>query len=213
LDVMQVSELFGYAASLLVFAAFYMKCMVPLRVVAIASNIAFITYAWIDGLIPILVLHGALLPLNLLRLFHLRRLEHKVERAVEDERSIELLLPLMRRVTIRSAEMLCGGRCVSDELYYIVRGTLYLPEVKKEIGPGFWFGEIALFSHSEQKTVRAVAKTECIAMVLTGKAALAALSQQPQLGIPLLRIVMVTTLQNADFQTKLFHSETERLRA
>jgi len=117
---MQVSELFGYAASLLVFVAFYMKGMVPLRVVAIASNIAFITYAWIDGLMPILVLHGALLPLNLLRLLQLRRLEHKVERAVGDERSIELLLPLMRRVTIRSAEMLCGGRCVSDELYYIV---------------------------------------------------------------------------------------------
>jgi CRP-like cAMP-binding protein len=210
---MQVSELFGYAASLLVFVAFYMRGMVPLRVVAIASNIAFITYAWIDGLMPILVLHGALLPLNLLRLLQLRRLEHNVERAVEDERSIELLLPLMRRVTIRSAEMLCGGRCVSDELYYIVKGTLYLPEVKKEIGPGFWFGEIALFSHSGRTTVRAIAKTECVAMVLTGKAALAALVQQPQLGIPLLRVVMVTTLQNADFQTKLFHSETERLRA
>jgi len=207
---MQVSELFGYAASLLVFVAFYMKGMVPLRVVAIASNIAFITYAWIDGLMPILVLHGALLPLNLLRLLQLRRLEHKVERAVEDERSIELLLPLMRRVTIRSAEMLCGGRCVSDELYYIVKGTLYLPEVKKEIGPGFWFGEIALFSHAAQKPVRAIAKTECVAMVLTGKAALAALVQQPQLGIPLLRVVMVTTLQNADFQTKLSHSETYR---
>ncbi len=73
---MHVSELFGYSASLLVFAAFYMKSMVPLRVVAIASNIAFMTYAWIDGLTPILVLHGALLPLNLLRLSQLRRLEH-----------------------------------------------------------------------------------------------------------------------------------------
>jgi hypothetical protein len=207
---MQVGELFGYAASLLVFAAFYMKSMVSLRVVAIASNVAFITYAWIDGLTPILLLHGALVPLNLLRLFQFRRLEHEIEHAVEDERSIELLLPLMRRVTIRPAEMLCGGKCVSDELYYIVKGTVYLPEVKREIGPGFWFGEIALFSHSEQKTVRATAKTECIAMVLTGKAALAALVQQPQLVIPLLRVVMVTTLQNADFQTKLFHSETYR---
>jgi hypothetical protein len=74
--VMHVGEFFGYSASLLVFAAFYMKSMVPLRVVAIASNIAFMTYAWLDGLTPILVLHGALLPLNLLRLSQLRRLEH-----------------------------------------------------------------------------------------------------------------------------------------
>jgi CRP/FNR family cyclic AMP-dependent transcriptional regulator len=157
---MQVGELFGYSASLLVFTAFYMKSMLPLRAVAIASNIAFMTYAWIDGLTPILVLHSALLPLNLLRLFQLRSFARQIENAVEDERSVELLLPLMRRVTIRPAEMLCDEKCVADELYYIVEGTVYLPEVKKEIGPGFWFGEIALFSHSPQKTVSAIARTK-----------------------------------------------------
>ena len=39
----------GYCASLLVFCSFYMKTMIPLRGVAIASNIAFMTYglaAW-----------------------------------------------------------------------------------------------------------------------------------------------------------------------
>jgi len=75
--------------------------------------------------------------------------------------------------------------------------------VKTVIQPRYSFGEIALFSHAAQKPVRAIAKTECVAMVLTGKAALAALAQQPQLGIPLLRVVMVTTLQNTDFQTML----------
>jgi hypothetical protein len=34
----------GYLASVLVFAAFCMKEMIPLRVVAICSNIAFLTY-------------------------------------------------------------------------------------------------------------------------------------------------------------------------
>ena len=68
---MDLGELFGYLASLLVFIAFYMRCMLPLRIVAIASNVAFISYAWIDGLTPILLLHGALLPLNVLRLLEL----------------------------------------------------------------------------------------------------------------------------------------------
>jgi CRP-like cAMP-binding protein len=98
-------------------------------------------------------------------------------------------------------------------LYYIVEGTLFLPEVRSEIGPGYWFGEIALFARSERKTVRAIAKTKCIAMVLTGKAALAALAHQPQLGIPLLRVATVTTLQNAEFQTRIFRSKAEHLQA
>jgi CRP/FNR family cyclic AMP-dependent transcriptional regulator len=56
-----------------VFGTFYMKRMLPLRLTAIASNIAFIGYAWASGLTPILVLHATLLPLNLLRLAEQRR--------------------------------------------------------------------------------------------------------------------------------------------
>ena len=67
------ADLFGYVASFLVFGTFYMKQMLPLRLTAIASNVAFIAYAWQNGLTPILLLHGALLPLNVLRLVEQRR--------------------------------------------------------------------------------------------------------------------------------------------
>jgi hypothetical protein len=67
------ADLFGYVASILVFGTFYMKQMLALRLTAIASNVAFIAYAWANGLTPILLLHGALLPLNLLRLVEQRR--------------------------------------------------------------------------------------------------------------------------------------------
>ncbi len=58
----------GYLASALVLAAFGMKDMVNLRIVAICSNIAFIAYALVLHLQPILVLHVFLLPLNSWRL-------------------------------------------------------------------------------------------------------------------------------------------------
>jgi hypothetical protein len=45
-------------------AAFGMKDMVNLRIVAICSNIAFITYALVLNLLPVLILHVVLLPLN-----------------------------------------------------------------------------------------------------------------------------------------------------
>jgi hypothetical protein len=61
-------EACGYVASGLVLAAFYMKEMVPLRIVALASNLAFIAYGLALDLAPIWLLHLLLVPLNVCRL-------------------------------------------------------------------------------------------------------------------------------------------------
>jgi hypothetical protein len=58
----------GYVASTLVLAAFYMRDMIPLRLVALLSNLAFIGYGLALGLTPIWLLHALLLPLNGCRL-------------------------------------------------------------------------------------------------------------------------------------------------
>ena len=58
----------GYLAASLVFATFCTKRMVQLRALAIASNIAFISYGYLGKLWPILILHAAMLPLNIHRL-------------------------------------------------------------------------------------------------------------------------------------------------
>jgi hypothetical protein len=62
------AEIVGWMASGLVLAAFYMEAMVPLRLVAMASNVAFIVYGYLGDLPPILLLHLGLLPLNAWRL-------------------------------------------------------------------------------------------------------------------------------------------------
>jgi CRP/FNR family cyclic AMP-dependent transcriptional regulator len=61
-------EVAGYIASSLVFLTFYMRRMVPLRLVALCSNVAFLTYAIALHLAPIAILHGALIPVNIIRL-------------------------------------------------------------------------------------------------------------------------------------------------
>jgi hypothetical protein len=62
------TNLIGYIAASLVFAAFCAKRMVPLRTLAIASNVAFISYGSLLGLWPIVLLHISMLPMNILRL-------------------------------------------------------------------------------------------------------------------------------------------------
>jgi hypothetical protein len=58
----------GYIASLLVFLTFYMKHMIPLRIVALFSNAAFLTYGIGLHLLPVVLLHSALIPINIYRL-------------------------------------------------------------------------------------------------------------------------------------------------
>jgi hypothetical protein len=43
--------------------------LIALRSIAIASNLTFIAYASVAHLLPVLVLHAALLPINLWRLW------------------------------------------------------------------------------------------------------------------------------------------------
>src|SRR5262245_21253661 len=59
----------GYLASGLVFAAFCMKDIIPLRAVAVGSNLAFLTYGLALGLVPVWLLHAVLLPINCWRLW------------------------------------------------------------------------------------------------------------------------------------------------
>jgi hypothetical protein len=194
---MNEGDLFGYAASFLVFTTFYMRRMIPLRLTAIASNLAFISYAWPNQLTPILVLHGALLPLNLYRLVELRRLIKKVIKASSDQFSIDALLPLMQRKSVDANDVLFNANDPAEALYYVLEGTLHLPELDKEMGPGSILGEVGIFSDTGRRTASAVAKTDCIVMSLTKAAVLSALVHHPLLGIHLLKMVTARMLENA----------------
>lgn len=194
---MSFGEFFGYVASVLVFTTFYMKTMVPLRLVAIGSNVAFIIYALWGGLTPILILHALLLPLNTLRLVQLRNLSRQVERAARETFSPRALLPLMRHREIKANETLFSANDPASELFYVVEGTLFLPEIQQEIGPGSFLGEFALFSESGRRTATAVAQTDCTLMSLTRGAVFTALVQEPRLGIHLLKLITTRFLQNA----------------
>jgi hypothetical protein len=62
----------GYAASSAVLATFLMRTMLPLRLVAIVSNVLFVIYGYAANIEPVLFLHVVLLPINALRLIALR---------------------------------------------------------------------------------------------------------------------------------------------
>jgi len=61
-------DVLGYAASIAVLATFLMQTMLPLRFVAILSNILFLLYGYYAHIPPVLFLHATLLPINVVRL-------------------------------------------------------------------------------------------------------------------------------------------------
>ena len=61
-------DLIGCIASGLVLLTFYVNDMISLRTAALCSNVAFIIYAASLHLMPILLLHSILIPINLWRM-------------------------------------------------------------------------------------------------------------------------------------------------
>src|SRR5215471_13280672 len=122
-------QLIGYTASLLVFSTFYMKTMIPLRCVAIASNVAFLTYGYFAGLYPVFLLHMVLLPLNIFRLRQMRQLIQRVRRSLRRDFSIEWIIPFVTREDFKKEEALFRKGEPADKLYYLQKGAVRLPEV------------------------------------------------------------------------------------
>jgi hypothetical protein len=63
----------GFLAALTVLATFCMDTILPLRGLAIASNILFIVYGFAAQLYPVLLLHAVLLPINISKIFQFVR--------------------------------------------------------------------------------------------------------------------------------------------
>ncbi len=68
-----IHDILGYSASTLVLLTFVTKDMRRLRILAICSNIAFLSYGLLAWLPPVFCLHLMLLPINTLRLREMLR--------------------------------------------------------------------------------------------------------------------------------------------
>jgi CRP/FNR family cyclic AMP-dependent transcriptional regulator len=153
-------EAAGYLASALVLATFCMKTMIPLRGAAICSNVAFIVYGFYDNVYPVLILHGILLPLNILRAVQMLRLIRRVEAASKGDLSTDWLKPFMKEAQWKSGQVIFNRGDHADRLYMIITGAIHLEQIDQTIRAGDLFGEIGLFSADHRRTQTARALTE-----------------------------------------------------
>jgi CRP/FNR family cyclic AMP-dependent transcriptional regulator len=189
-------ELSGYVASLLVFVAFYMKMMIPLRVIAILSNVAFIIYAVGSHLYPVLILHAVLLPLNGIRLRQMRALVSKVHEASHAELSTESLIPFMTRKMMKKGDVLFEKGDLATEMYVTFSGSIRLAGVGVSLGPGSLIGEIGIFSPNGRRMDTAICEAEGDLGVIPDDKVLQLYYQNPSFGFYLLKLVTHRLLED-----------------
>jgi CRP/FNR family cyclic AMP-dependent transcriptional regulator len=194
--VRKVVEITGYVASALVLATFWMRTMIPLRLVALGSNIAFITYGIVGGLVPIWVLHSILLPVNLYRAVEMTRLLQRVRRAARGDLSLDWLKPYMKTERHRAGYVLFRKGDEADRLYLILQGEIRLEESGTRLDAGQIFGEIGLFSPDQQRTQTAVC-ANTVELMWIGEGELAQLCyQNPGMAFHLLRLITARLTAN-----------------
>lgn len=193
---MTAINLLGYAASAAVLATFCMRTMLPLRMLALCSNVLFMAYGFADHLYPVFLLHAILFPVNALRLIQIQRLVRDIRDAQREDFTVQNLLPHMTRRKFASGETLVRKGERADRLYYLVEGELEITEFNKVLKPGAVVGEIGVFAANQLRIATVVCRTDCSLLELGDYKAKQLYFQDRSFSLAVLQLIIAHLLEN-----------------
>lgn len=177
-------------AALLVIVSTFVKTMIPLRWLAVASNLGFVVYGIVQPAPLMVVLHSVLLPVNLGRVWQMMRLTQRVAAAVSDSRQLEIWLrPYMRSRNHKAGYQIFASGDEADRLYFLASGSVELPEVSRTLGAGQMFGEIAFFAPDRKRTSSARCLTDCTILSIDEDTFKQLVYQNPDFGLEVVRLI------------------------
>lgn len=177
-------------AAVLIVVSTFVKTIIPLRWLAVASNAGFIVYGLLHPALLILALHLTLLPINLWRVAEMHRLTRRVRRAAAAGSQVQVWLrPYMKRRRLKPGAVLFSRGDVADRLYFLAEGRLEVVEKGRTIEAGQMFGEIAFFSPEGRRTgtVRCIEPASVLSIDETSFKEL--LFQNPAFGLEMLSLL------------------------
>ena len=179
----------GVAALLVVISAF-VKTMIPLRWLAVASNVGFILYG-INYPAPLMVaLHAVLLPVNLWRVWQMTQLTRRVNASAADAQQMEIWLrPYMRSRQYKAGQTVFANGDAADRMYFLASGELELPDVGRRLHAGQMFGEIAFFAPDRKRSSSARCLTDCTMLSIDEDTFKQLVYQNPDFGLAVVRLI------------------------
>jgi CRP/FNR family transcriptional regulator, cyclic AMP receptor protein len=186
---MTLVDLLGYSAASAAIGTHSMRTMIPLRVLALATNVLFIGYGYLSGTQPVFLLHLILLPLNAWRLHQVLKVLRDVSAAAASGRlCIDWLRPFgsTRRFEPGQSVFRVGDR--ARHLYVVLSGRFRV-DPHWDVLPGTLLGELGFVAPDQSRTmtVRCVERGELLAVSYADVKTL--YFQSPAFAFYLLRLV------------------------
>jgi CRP/FNR family cyclic AMP-dependent transcriptional regulator len=189
-------ELLGYLAVSLMFSTFYMKNMIPLRIIGIMSNVVFIVYTSQAHIVPVFMLHVALLPMNCLRLVQMLKMIKQVRKASEEDMSFEFMIPHMNKEGFNEGDIVFRKGDRAEKIYLLKSGSLSVDELDVAIKPGEIFGEMGVFASEQRRSATLRCKTDVELLSMTDTQIRQLYYQNPDFGFYLIQLLLKRFSQN-----------------
>src|SRR5216684_4249823 len=111
------AAVFALIGALFYVVTYYMKTMVPLRIVGIIGNLFFIAYGYFYPQYLTLLLYLSILPINVYRLIEMRRLIEQVKESTNTDQSMDWLKPFMTKRTYKKGDVLFRKNDRAHEMF------------------------------------------------------------------------------------------------
>ena len=197
-------EAIGWIAVALNVAAYAVKTMIPLRVLALGSHAAFILFGLGNGVTQTLVLSSILAVLNVWRLWELAVLTRRIRRARTTDFDLDLLKPLLTRRKVAAGAHVFRKGDAPDHFYILGSGRILLEEAGIELSDGEVFGEIGFFSHARERTLSAVCVTDCELFAVDEANLMKVYYQNPDFALYIVRLISRRLLEGTSAKPEAY---------
>ena len=187
----QIVALFAAAvAGGLTLTSSFVKTMLPLRLLAVGSNLGFLLYGVLHPSLVMALLQASLLPINLYRSAEMARLTRRVRRAsLSADTSGVWLKPYMKSTRRLAGTVLFAKGDTAEHLYLLAEGRVEFLEIGRSVGPGQVFGEIAFFAPGNKRTQTARCSEDCVVLSVNQSTVRQLYFQNPAFGFELVGLV------------------------
>jgi CRP-like cAMP-binding protein len=166
------------------------KTILPLRLLAVGSNLGFMLYGVLAPSPMTFLLHVTLLPLNLVRAQQMLHLTRSVKRSLNGSASADTWLkPYMKPRKLQPGQVLFSKGDAADQLYYLVDGGIELVELGLSLPTGRLFGEIAFFAPDRRRTATARCVSACTVLTISESTFTQLYYQNPAFGFEVVRLI------------------------
>jgi hypothetical protein len=178
------------AAAALVVVSAFVKTMIPLRWLAVGGNLGFLIYGALHPALVMVLLHGALLPINVWRARDMVRLTRRVTAAAAaQDLSGVWLKPYMRKRRYKPGQLLFRKGDAATHLYFLAEGRILFEEIGDTMEAGGLFGEIAFFAPDKKRSLTARCLGDCTVLSIDETTFQQLYFQNPSFGFQIVTLV------------------------